>query len=73
MTIDYNYNYAQCIKSTANWGSEVFINICNGVTHTIPWGSLDWTGAVFLATFGTLLGLFMVTVPTVAVVSMLND
>lgn len=40
------FNYSQCIRQASSWGHETFLNICNGETHILQWGSLDWTQAI---------------------------
>lgn len=44
-----NLNNAECIKSSNRIGETIYYNICSGSTRAVPWGSMDWFGAVFLA------------------------
>jgi hypothetical protein len=48
MDMNITFNHLQCLKTSANWGSDHYYNICNGVEKIVPWGSLDWTGAIGL-------------------------
>ena len=54
---DINANLAQCIQSANSIGHATYTNICDGTTHLVYWGSLDWTAFAFLAGFLGLLGL----------------
>lgn len=62
--MDFNHNVAQCIKSTSNWGSDTFLNICSGVSHTVNWGSFTWT-----STIATFLFLTAISVAAVAMIA----
>ncbi len=67
--MDYNitFNSVQCLKEVHNWGSNHFMNICNGAEKTVPWGSMDWTGAVAWPIFFLTLGAMFFLVSTVKV------
>jgi hypothetical protein len=44
-------NASACIQSASSIGHTTYINICNGVTHIVQWGSLDWLGFVAATAF----------------------
>lgn len=63
----YNVNLNQCLRPAYDFGSTTFYNICDGSSHLVPWGNVDWTmsilgwsagglAIIFLA--GTLYGLY---------------
>lgn len=41
-----NGNLSQCIQYANSVGGTTYYNICSGASHWVPWGSLDWLGAV---------------------------
>lgn len=48
--MDLNLNQQSlehCLKQINNIGSTTYVNICDGTTHTVPWGSLGWIVAAF--------------------------
>lgn len=58
-----NFNAAECIKSVSNFGATTYVNICNGNTKVVPWGTVDWVLAISVCGIGALiaaiiLGLF---------------
>lgn len=62
--MNYNFNYAQCIKEAHNFGEDIYYNICAGTAQTVPWGTMDYLGTVGLIT--------MLTAVTVMVVGMVG-
>lgn len=38
-----------CLKKISNIGSTVYRNSCTGQDVVIPWGSVDWLGAVLIS------------------------
>ena len=52
MASDVNLNHANCLRSVSDFGKTTVHNICNGATSEVPWGSADWTLAIFLIAFG---------------------
>jgi hypothetical protein len=49
----------QCLKTMSSFGSTTYYNICTNTTTTVPWGSVDWGGAVaFSFLVVTILGVF---------------
>ena len=32
----------RCFKSSLNLGYTTYHDICRGVTHNVPWGTVDW-------------------------------
>lgn len=58
-----NANLNQCIQSTNSIGGNTFYNVCTGSTYWVPWGSLDWIGAISLTLLCALfvsMGLFFI-------------
>ena len=33
---------ADCIKQSSYFGENIYYNICNGTSHIVPWGGVDW-------------------------------
>lgn len=58
--VDYSVALSECIQTVSNFGSTTYANICDGSSHTVPWGALDW--GVFLILTGTA-----VLIPCIAV------
>ena len=54
-TLNLNQNTADCIKSTSHFTHTDYINICNGITATVPMGGLDYIGNGLLVLGGVLL------------------
>lgn len=48
----------QCIKEASNFGNTVYMNVCNGSSSIVPWGSLDWFGWIFIGVCVVVLGYF---------------
>lgn len=40
--MDYNFNSTHCIREAHAFGSDTYFNICSGVNHVVPWGSMDY-------------------------------
>lgn len=43
---DFNFNYAECLKSKNNLGETSYYNICNNETHKVEW--VLWNGQMVL-------------------------
>lgn len=39
-------NAAKCIEHSWSIGGQTAVNVCNGMSTWVPWGSLDWLGFV---------------------------
>ena len=50
-----NANLNQCIQSTNSIGGNWYYDVCHGTSHWVPWGSLDWLGAITLTLLGVAL------------------
>ena len=69
MDQNVNANIAHCIQSVGHIGSTTFVNICNGATTTVPWGSVEWLGAIAIG----LLCLFVAALLVGFLAMMLSD
>ncbi len=54
-TITANLNAAHCIQSSNHIGYTKFYNICTKAITDVPWGSADWTLAVFCVSMVVLI------------------
>lgn len=52
MATDANLNFAQCIKSTADFGVSHIHNVCTGSVSHLAWGSADWALCIGLLAVG---------------------
>jgi hypothetical protein len=43
---DTNINFAKCLQETTDWGVSHIHNVCNGSVTDVPWGSMNYLGAV---------------------------
>jgi hypothetical protein len=41
-----NLAHKDCLRSVSNIGETIVRNICDGSSTVVPWGTLDWAGAV---------------------------
>lgn len=41
-TINLNQNAVECLQKIFSIGHTTVMNICNGSSTIVPWGSLDW-------------------------------
>lgn len=55
-----NINSADCIRSTTKFGETIYLNICNGQTHTVPWGGADWLACIVLGTIGVGMAVLLI-------------
>lgn len=46
-----NLNSAECIRTAAHWGLTRTHNICSGAVSDVPWGALDYAGAILIGGF----------------------
>lgn len=56
MDTEIALNNMHCLVTKNHVGYDVVMNICNGVSKTVPWTSLDWIGASLAALM--IFGLF---------------
>lgn len=50
-------NQSKCIQEVVNVGSHTYVNICNGVSTTVPWGVGDWLS---IGALSLLIGILVV-------------
>ena len=64
--VNANLNSTQCLKETMNFGETIVRNICNGSTHAIPWGTMDYVVTIMAVLFfSTILLMFAALAITV--------
>jgi hypothetical protein len=59
MSITLNQNLAMCIVRQTDFGGTTIHNICTGATTVVPWGSFDWTMALFFGAAASVLLLLL--------------
>jgi hypothetical protein len=62
-----NLAHKDCLRPISNIGETIVRNICDGTSAVVPWGTLDWAGAVgaaalFLALFTLIASLTYILV-----------
>lgn len=49
--MDVSLNSTACVATQTNWGEFVIHNICNGQTHVVPWGTLEYAAFIGIGGF----------------------
>lgn len=58
-TVNFNHDYSQCIQSASHFGWTQYMNICDGSSHVVRWGGVDWTLCIGGLAFAVvMIGLF---------------
>lgn len=59
MNLDNVQVTTDCLKRVENFGSTTWMNVCNGTSHVVPWGSMSIFMVVFVLLILVWLGVFM--------------
>jgi hypothetical protein len=63
----------ECLKSSSQFGADVFYNICTGTHTTVPWGGMDWFMYSGLGVAMTALAVITIGLCAVPVIIFMNE